>query len=356
MFRSHFHTGDNMTKTLTFTLRAAAATLVLAAGGGAQAEVILKVHHFLPPSSNAHQRLIQPWCDKVAKESGGELKCQIYPAMQLGGTPPQLVDQARDGVADIVWTIPTYAAGRFAKTEVFELPFMATSAKQGSQALWEYTQKNSLDEFKGIKPIFMHTTEGYVLHSSKPVTQMEQLKGMKIRTATRISARMVASLGGTPVQMPLPQVSDALSKGVVDGVLVPWEAMPATKIYEIVKYHLDAPKGSPRFANSIFLFGMNQAKYDSLSPKLKKVIDDNSGLATSAWAGEHGFDAIVEPYSKLARDRGNTISVIAEAELKRWEQASANVDDEWMKEVAAKGGDGKKLAAEAKALLVKYAK
>lgn len=335
---------------------AAAFALCTAGIGAAQAEVVLKVHHFLPPSANAHQKIIQPWCDKVAKESGGELKCQIYPAMQLGGTPPQLMDQARDGVADIVWTIPTYSAGRYAKTEVFELPFMAVNAKQGSQALWEYTQKFSLDEFKGLKPIFMHTTEGYVLHSSKPVTQMEQLRGMKIRTATRISAKMVAGLGGTPVQMPLPQVSDAISKGVVDGVLVPWEAMPATKLHEIVKYHLDAPLGSPRFANSIFAFVMNQAKYDSLSPKLKKVIDDNSGLATSAWAGETGFDAIVGPFSKLARDRGNTITVIPEAELKRWEQATANVDDEWMKEVAAKGADGKKLVAEAKALLQKYAK
>lgn len=334
---------------------AAAAALAGLAAGTVQAQTILKVHHFLPSGSSSHQRIIAPWCARIEKESAGELKCQIYPAMQLGGTPAQLLDQARDGVADIVWTIPTYTAGRYTKTEVFELPFMAINAKQGSQALWDYTQKHSLDEFKGVKPIFMHTTEGYVLHSSKPIHRMEDLKGKKIRTATRISARMMAALGGTPVQMPLPQVADALSKGVVDGVLVPWEAMPATKLYEIVKYHLDAPKGSPRFANSIFIFGMNQAKYDSLPPKLKKVIDDNSGLATSAWAGEEGFDNVVGPYSKLARDRGNVISVISNAELARWEKATAGVDDVWLREVAAKGGDGKQLIEDAKALLKKYA-
>ena len=334
---------------------AAAAALAGLAAGTVQAQTILKVHHFLPSGSSSHQRIIAPWCARIEKESAGELKCQIYPAMQLGGTPAQLLDQARDGVADIVWTIPTYTAGRYTKTEVFELPFMAINAKQGSQALWDYTQKHSLDEFKGVKPIFMHTTEGYVLHSSKPIHRMEDLKGKKIRTATRISARMMAALGGTPVQMPLPQVADALSEGVVDGVLVPWEAMPATKLYEIVKYHLDAPKGSPRFANSIFIFGMNQAKYDSLPPKLKKVIDDNSGLATSAWAGEEGFDNVVGPYSKLARDRGNVISVISNAELARWEKATAGVDDVWLREVAAKGGDGKQLIEDAKALLKKYA-
>jgi TRAP-type C4-dicarboxylate transport system substrate-binding protein len=331
--------------------------LAMAAATTASAQpVTLKVHHFLPSGSNAHQNIITPWCDKIEKESEGELKCQIYPAMQLGGTPPQLLDQARRGVADIVWTIPTYTAGRYVKTEVFELPFMAINARQGSQALWEYTQKHSLDEFEGIKPIFMHTTEGYVLHSNRPIKTMEDMKGLKIRTATRISARMTMALGGTPVQMPLPQVPDALSKGVVDAVLAPWEALPATKLHEIVKYHLDAPLGSPRFANSVFIFGMNQAKYDGLSPKQKKVIDDNAGLETSAWAGEKGFDAIVEPYSKMARDRGNTITVIPVDELARWEKATANVDDEWRKDVAAKGADGQKLIEDAKALLAKYAK
>jgi len=206
--------------------------LALAGAAIASAQTVtLKVHHFLPSGSNAHQNLISPWCDKIERESGGELKCQIYPAMQLGGTPPQLLDQARDGVADIVWSVPTYSAGRYVKTEVFELPFMVANARQGSQALWEYTQRFSLDEFKGVKPIFMHTTESYVLHSNRPVRTMADLKGMKIRTATRISAKMMAALGGTPVQMPMPQVPDAISKGVVDGVLVPWEAIPATKLH-----------------------------------------------------------------------------------------------------------------------------
>jgi TRAP-type C4-dicarboxylate transport system substrate-binding protein len=334
-------------------LRLSCAAFALAFAGAALGDaVVLKVAHFLPPSSNAHRNIIVPWCDKVEKDSGGELKCQIYPAMQLGGTPPQLFDQARDGVADIVWTVPTYSAGRYPKTEVFELPFMTVNAKQGSAALWEYTQKHSLDEFRGVT-IFMHTTEGYVLHTNRLVRGMDELKGMKIRTATRLSARMVAALGGTPVQMPLPQVPDAISKGVIQGALVPWEALPATRLHEIVKYHLDAAPGTPRAANSIFLFGMNQAKYDSLTPRQKKAIDDNSGLAASVWAGEKGFDAIVEPYSKLARDRGNTITLMSSEELARWRKATEGLYEEWVNDVTAKGGDGRKLLEEARALLAR---
>ena len=94
-------------------LQMAAAGLFVAGASGAQAqEVILKIHHFLPPQATVQALVLGPWCEKVGRESAGRLKCQFYPSMQLGGTPPQLFDQAKDGVADIVWTVPTYQAGR----------------------------------------------------------------------------------------------------------------------------------------------------------------------------------------------------------------------------------------------------
>jgi TRAP-type C4-dicarboxylate transport system substrate-binding protein len=335
-----------------------AASLALAAGGGAHAQqIVLKVHHMLPGTSNPQTHLIEPWCDKINKQSNDRLKCQIFPAMQLGGTPPQLFDQVRDGVVDIVWTVPTYAAGRFSKSEVFELPFMAHTAKSGSQALWQYVHKNALDEFKGVRPILMHVHDGSVFHfRSKPVKRLEELRGMKIRAATRINARMLAALGATPVQMPLPQVAEALSKGVIDGAMVPWEGVPAIKLHEIAKYHLETPPGAPRFSNTIFVMAINPAKYDSLPPDLKKVIDANSGLAMSAWAGEKGWDATVEPHRKLAKDRGNNFTVLSDEELARWVKASENVDDNWVKEVSAKGADGRRLLDEARALIKQYDK
>jgi TRAP-type C4-dicarboxylate transport system substrate-binding protein len=336
-------------------LTACMACIGLGSAAHAQ-QVLLRVHHFLPSTSSAHVKLIQPWCDKIAKESGDKLKCQIYPAMQLGGTPAQLFDQVRDGVADVVWTVPTYAAGRFTKSEVFELPWMASTAKSGSQALWTYVDKHAQDEFKGVQRLFMHVHDGALFHfTSKQPKTLEDMKGLKIRAATRANSRMLAALGAAPVQMPLPQVPDSLSKGVVDGAAVPWEGTPAIKLAEIAKYHLDVPGTAPRISNTIFLFGMNQAKYDSLPPDLKKVIDTNSGLAASAWAGEVGFDAVVEPYKKVARDQGGVFYQLPDAEYQRWVKATAGVDEEWIKEVAAKGGDGKKLLEEARALVKQYA-
>lgn len=337
---------------MSLSLAKSAAGLALALTASlSSAQTILKVHHFLPSGAYAHQSMILPWCAKIEKESAGDLKCQIYPAMQLGGTPPQLMDQVRDGVADIVWAVPTYTAGRYIKSESFELPFMATTARQGAQALWDYVQTYAMDEYQGIQPIFMHITEGYLLHSNQPIKTMADLKGKKIRTATRISARMMSSLGGTPVQMPLPQVPDALSKGVVDGVLVPWEALPATKLHEIVKYHTDTERAAPRVANTIFMFGMNKKKYDSLTPAQKRVIDSNSGREASKWAGGV-FDDSINFTRKLAVDRGNNITTLSSEEFAAWQKASEGVERAWLKDV---GPNGPQLITAARALLAKYA-
>lgn len=316
--------------------------------------VTLKVAHFLPTSSNPHQKLIVPWCDKINKESGGQLVCQIYPSMQLGGTPAQLLDQARDGVADIIWTVPTYQAGRFTKSEVFELPFMIKSSEKGSQALWDYIQKNSLDEFKGVKLIFNHVHDGSQLHfGSKSVKTLEELKGLKVRAPTRIGSKTLAALGAVPVQMPAPAVPESISKAVVDGASIPWEVTTSLKLQEICKTTTETAPHQAKHSNTIFAFAMNPAKYNSLSPELKRVIDNNSGRAVSKWAGTT-VDSWTASARKIATDRHNTINVLTDAEFRRWVTATGSVDDAWIKEVNAKGANGKALLNDAKALLKKY--
>ncbi|GAB3432190.1 TRAP transporter substrate-binding protein [Massilia solisilvae] len=317
-------------------------------------QTILKVHHFLGPNSNVQENLIQPWCNKINKESANRLKCQIYPAMQLGGAPTQLFDQVKDGVVDIVWTVPTYQAGRFTKTEVFELPYMMDSAEKSSPALWEYVQKNALDEFRGTRPIFMHFNDGLPLHmGSKKVGKLEDFKGVKVRAATRIGARTLSALGAIPIQMPAPQVPEAMSKGVVDGVMMSWEAGTSMKIQEVAKVHVETPANSPKMSTIVFGFLMNQAKYDALPADLKKVIDQNSGVETSRWAGRV-TDVTIEGGHKVAQERKNTIITLSPEENERWVKACANVDDEWVKEVSAKGANGKALLEDAKKLIAKY--
>jgi TRAP-type C4-dicarboxylate transport system substrate-binding protein len=341
-------------KTLSLVRTTVAAAALAAATGALAQEVVLKIHHFLPPQATIQIAYFNQWCEKVGKESGGRLKCQIYPAMQLGGTPPQLFDQARDGVADIIWTVPTYQAGRFLKSEVFELPFMAKNAESGSPALWDYIQKNSLDEFKGTKLIAAHIHDGSLLHfANKQVRTMDELKNLKVRGPTRIGAKFLTALGASPVQMPLPQVPESMSKSVIDGAMVPWEGVPPIKLQEIAKYHLDNAPGAPRMSNTIFVVAMNQAKYDSLPPDLKAVIDANSGVEQAKIIGK-AFDATTEPGKKLAAAAGGVFDTLSPAEFDRWNKATEPVVKEWISDTNAKGGNGQALYDEARALIRKY--
>ena len=334
----------------SFINKLAILVLFFAASYSCSAQTItLKLHHFLPASSTAHVNFMVPWCKKIEEQSAGKMKCQIYPSMQMGGTPQQLFDQAKDGVADIVWTVPGYQAGRFPITEAFELPFMIYSSEKASRGLWNYANKNALGDYKGVKPILFHVHDGSLIHSTKiQVKTLEDFKGLRVRAPTRQSTKMAEALGATPVPMPLPQAADALSKGVIDGAIIPWEVVPAMKFQEITKFHTEMPVGGPQMSNTVFILAMNQARYDSLPPELKKIIDANSGAEPSAWVGKI-FAEDAAPGRKSAEVRHNNFYTLPAAEWKRWEKATASVADEWVKDMNAKGLDGKRLLEEAKA-------
>ena len=195
--------------------RAVLAFMSFAAFSGAALaqNVTLRFHQMLPAQATIPAKAIVPWAKKVEAESGGRIKVQIFNTMQLGGTPPQLFDQAKDGVVDLTWTVLGYTPGRFPKTEVFEVPFLTTTGEASSKALWEYVQKNAKDEFKDVKLIAVHTHGPGLFHTKTPVTGLESLQGMKIRGGSRIINNMLTKLGATPVGMPVPAVTEALGAG-----------------------------------------------------------------------------------------------------------------------------------------------
>ena len=143
------------------TLITAAVALLGSTAAMADEPIILKVAHFWPPTAMSQQKVLEPWCAKIEQESAGRMKCQIYPAMQLGGTPPQLIQQVQDGVADIVWTLPGYTAGRYPSMEVFELPFMTNRAEPASRAAWHYYEQFGKEDF--ANPFFIAHAPGVEL-------------------------------------------------------------------------------------------------------------------------------------------------------------------------------------------------
>ena len=331
-------------------LLAAAAVAPMAAAQ----EVTLKVHHFWAPAAMPPSRILSPWCERIARESNNRMKCQIYPAMQLGGAPSQLIQQAMDGVADIVWTLPGYTAGRFPIMEVFELPFMSRSAEATSQAAWDYYTEYGHKEFPGLKALAVNVHDnGYIHTVSKQVKVMADFKGLKMRAPTRQTNKLLLALGAAPVAMPLPALSDALSKGLVDGYMLPWEAIPSIKAQDFTRFESETDPKSRSLYTSVFILAMNQAKYDGLPAELKAVIDANSGAALSKQMGAV-WDASAMRGRKVAVDRGNTFYLIPASELDHWQKAAAKLPDDWVRDVGAKGHDGKMLLQAAKDLITKY--
>ncbi len=317
-----------------------------------QESITLKVHHMLPPKATAHAKFLVPWCDKITEESEGNIKCEIYPAMQLGGAPGQLYDQVRDGVVDVTWTVPGYSAGRFPSIEAFELPFMMRTSEASSKALWSYIQDNNIDEFNDVHLLGVHVHgPGYFHMTNKPIKKLEDLAGQKVRAPTRLTNKYLAALGATPVGMPVPSVPEALAKGVIDGALVPYEIVPAIKANELTKFHSETDHDENAIYTTTFVFAMNKEAYSRLTPRQKEIIDNNSGLEVSGWIGKVFSEADAAGKGTVAVDSVNTISA---TELTRWKNAAQAVTDAWISEMNEKGKDGLALVSSAKALTEKF--
>ncbi|NKX45704.1 TRAP transporter substrate-binding protein [Roseicyclus persicicus] len=332
-------------------LGAAAVALGLAAGGAAAQEVTLRLHQFLPAQANVPTHVLDVWADQIEEASGGRIEIQRFPAMQLGGAPPQLIDQVIDGTVDIIWTVAGYTPGRFPRTEVFELPFMmeGSNAEATSRAYWQLAEETMMDtDFADFHVLGLWVHGPGVIHSSTPIETVADLNGVKLRAPTRTTNMMFSALGATPIGMPVPAIPEALSQGVIDATVIPWEVTGAIRSSELVENHTEF--GDASLYTTSFIFAMNQAAYDGLPADLQAIIDAHSGLEFSAFAGRtmQEYDA---PSRLIAEDRGNNIITLTEEQVAEWRAAAAPTVDVWIAEMDAAGLDGTGLVERARALI-----
>ncbi|WP_417258314.1 TRAP transporter substrate-binding protein [Celeribacter sp.] len=329
----------------------AALTATATTVGAYAQEVTLRFQHFVSPASGSPMYFMQPWADKIEKESGGRIKIEMYPLMQLGGKAPDQYDLIRDGAIDGGWVIPGYQPGRFPEVEAMELPFMtAKSGELASIAAWEFTQKHLMDDFKDVKVLAAHMHGEGLVHKKGPALEtVEDLKGLKLRAPTRTSTLLLSKLGATPVGMPVPAFPEALAKGVLDGGVITFEMAPSLKLDELTDSHTDVA-GDRSFYNLYFIWAMNQAKYDSLPDDLKAVIDANSGLMASEWSGA-AYDRGDEDGLVEIGASDNTIAVLSEEETAKIRALGDEVTAEWIADMTAKGFDGQKLVDDANAAM-----
>lgn len=338
----------------TFRRTAQVAAVLAASTTGAWAQdVTLNLHQLLPMQATIPAKAIQPWIEKVQADSDGRIKIEHFPSMQLGGKPPELYDQAADGVADITWTVIGYTPGRFPKTEAFELPFMVGDSEASSKAFHEYVLANGMEEFSDTHPIVFHTHGPGWIHSNTNVTTLDDVNGQKLRGPTRVTAQFLGKLGATPVGMPVPAVPEAVSKGVIDGAIIPWEVTLPLKMSELTKHHSGFVT-KPGLYTATFVMTMNKDSYAALPDDLKAVIDANSGPEVSALFGA-AMDAADAVGRKVATDAGNTITEL-DSEKDRWMKVGEEVTADWIAEMDAKGLDGAALVQSAKDFIAQNTK
>ncbi len=323
------------------------AIVVACASSAAQAQQKLVVHHFLGPKAPAHAKFIAPWAQRVMEASGGELEIEIFPAMSLGGAPPSLYRQLRDGTVDIVWTVIGYTPGVFPRTEVFELPSVhGGNARATNLAIADIYDEHLAEDFTDVHPLLVHTHAGNALHlvDSANVDGVSDLRGLKLRTPSRTGGWLIEAWQAEPVGMPLPALPQALTKGTVEGALIPFEVVIPMKVHELTKYSIS---GNKRFGTSVFLFAMNKERYESLPPKLRAVIDAHSGRAVAAEYGDL-WDSIEEPGRQAQLKSGGELKNLAQTVMAELDQRSASVEERWVEEANKAGLSGSTLVRAAK--------
>jgi TRAP-type C4-dicarboxylate transport system substrate-binding protein len=334
---------------IPFALSGVTAAISLAlVSGAAQAQITLKLHHLLPPKAPAHTKMLAPWAHDVEKASGGKVKIELFPAMSLGGKPPELINQVRDGVVDIVWTVNGYTPNLFPRSEAFELPFVHTNnATATNLAMRDMFNNGAIaEDFKDVKVMFLHVHAGQGIQmADKEVRKPDDLKGLKMRIPTRTGAWIIEALGAAAVSMPVPALPQALSKKVVDGALIPWEIIPPLKLQDVTKFQIEGPN-HVRFGTTTFQVSMNKNTWAKLPPDVQKAFDANNGEARWRAVGSIA----------VAKKAGNTHIELTEAELDAFKQKLEPVVQRWIDEVKSKGIDGKALVDQARALIAKYSK
>jgi TRAP-type transport system periplasmic protein len=338
---------------LTSSIGTAVAPAILRFARADTPPITLKLHHSFSAVSGVHDKFLLPWARKIETESGGRMHVDIFPSMQLGGAPAALLDQVRDGSADIVFAAPTLTPGRFAKIETFELPFLpARRALVSSKALADFAAANLQDEFRDFYTICFSCSDSAAIHATRPVRTTEDMKDFKLHVQTRLAAEAMRVLGARPVMMPSAQLPVAITEHVVDGCLDPWHLVPPLRLNDLLRFHTEFSDRSP--SARTYVLAMNKTSYDRLPRELKSVIDSNSGQVAAAMAGAM-WDQQAAAVANMVVERGDLIVTLLPEAVVRWRKATEPVIDAWRKEIKEQKIDGAKLIAAANALLAKYA-
>ena len=299
---------------------AGAAVLALAAPAAAQEKKVLKFAVFTPDAEMTHQVVMKPWAARVSAESQGTMEVQTFPNGALGRNPGLQTKMLADGIADIVWVIPSYTPGVYLDDDVFELPNVIQSSTEGSVAAWRLLQKNMLRGYEPYHMIGLFVTSPYTFHAKVKIEKAEDLKGKKIRVVGAMATDTIKALGAVPEGMPVTQVVEAMSRGVIDGTTGHPIAIFDFGISRVASHHYMARVGTVTLG--IF---MSKKSFDALPAPAKAAIEKHKGEALSRAFGKMSDDRNAKLQAEWSKDSKRTVVVPSKADTEAWDKQLAPV-------------------------------
>jgi TRAP-type C4-dicarboxylate transport system substrate-binding protein len=180
-----------------------------------------------------------------------------------------------------------------------------------SKRLTELSSTYLAQEHQGLRILWMAVAPPVVFNSKVAVRKIDDFKGMKVRYAGAENKKMLDALGAVPLLVPPPEAQDALSKGIVDSALFPYEAALSFDLGSVTKYAIE-----PGISSASFAFVMNPAKYNSLPDDLKMLIDKTTGAAAAEGYAKMWDEAEKHGKAQLV-SKGLEIITLPDADVKK---------------------------------------
>jgi TRAP-type C4-dicarboxylate transport system substrate-binding protein len=319
------------------TLAAIAAVVAIAGAATAQ-EIKLTFADQNSPTAWGPTNALQPWVKQAEAATNGKVKFEVYPSQTLV-KGPDMWKAVRSGIADVGWCFHGYWPEMTPLSDVIALPGLPiASAEKGSEVLWKLYDKFPAirKEYSDIHPILLYTGNPYfLLTSKKQVKTLEDLKGMKIRVTGGPPTEQMKALGAIPTPIPMPDVYQALDKGVIDGMGAPWEAVQGFRLYEVAKYYTMVP-----LATVYFSICANKQKWEGMPQDVRAAIMKVGGLEGSKFWGKNFFDTAEQ--SVIEKTKAGNFEMVRynlpADELARWAKVGgAEAQDNWVKKLEGKG-------------------
>jgi TRAP-type C4-dicarboxylate transport system substrate-binding protein len=327
----------------------AAAVLAAAAAGeaGAAEPTLLKFAYPAPPQGWVIDRGLNPWVKRVEAAADGALEIRVYPGSAIANFR-NVYDRLLNGVAEFAFGTFGAIEDQFPKSSVTGLPFLADTSAEAGLALWRlYESGVAADEYARVKPIAMFGFGDTGLHFTKPVTRLDELKGMKVFANGRSITKVLAAVGAVSITSNPGELYQGLSRGLAEGAAFTWPGIQAFKLTELIKDHLDVP-----FGKTGGYFFMNKDAYAKLPEKSRAAVDRHSGEVFTKLMGKGADEEDASQRDQVLAHPGQTNRALSAADLERMKQMVAPLIEEW----AAATPDGARVLAAYRAELERIRK